>query len=427
MSEILTLLLKVHDSVHVFEDQIMPKKPYSEPKLYTGGIDLKTWNKLTTQQKQDALSKDWYLWYSYRHPDGKLKRMPNIKGFANTHKTKEERFEILNTLRINLKRLLKSGFNPLRPDKFTDADSTSVENMTVKQAFDEALRIKKKVLNNTSYPVFKGRVDRFYKWLKEHGFEYRAITSITVHTVNKYLNEILDASSAANRNNTRLDISALFSTLTKEFIIPENFVLKIGTLKSTPEKNKSYTTTQETDIFKYMESNDPLLALFVKFVSYNFLRPVEVCRLLIQDIDIKDQILNVRTKGDPDKIKIIPEILLKELPDLKKYNKKDFLFTPAGPGQWETSERDRRGYFGKRFAKIKEHFKLGNEYNMYSFRHTFITRLYSELVKTKTPDEAESYLMLITGHGSREALRKYLRDIDAYRPEDYSKHLTKRA
>ncbi|WP_262884248.1 hypothetical protein [Flavobacterium haoranii] len=40
-----------------------------------------------------------------------------------------------------------------------------------------------------------------------------------------------------------------------------------------------------------------------------------------------------------------------------------------------------------------------------------------------TPEEAESNIMAITGHTSKTALRKYLREINAYIPEDYSKYL----
>ena len=37
--------------------------------------------------------------------------------------------------------------------------------------------------------------------------------------------------------------------------------------------------------------------------------------------------------------------------------------------------------------------------------------------------ETENKLMLITGHSTLEALQKYLRDIDAELPEDYSEML----
>ncbi|WP_290803489.1 hypothetical protein [Flavobacterium sp.] len=63
---------------------------------------------------------------------------------------------------------------------------------------------------------------------------------------------------------------------------------------------------------------------------------------------------------------------------------------------------------------------MGKIMALYSFRHTYITKLYNELVKDTTPFEAKSKLMLITGHTTMTALEKYLRDIDAALPEDYS-------
>lgn len=425
MSKIIDILLAVNETVNDFDmKRKKPLKPYSEPVIYTGGVDITQWKKLSPEEKEEALNKDWFVYYSFRHPEtGKLKRLPNIKGGANYYHTKEERLEILETFKKSLSKLLKSGFNPFTPDNFTNNED--IKEYTVPEAFNYALSIKKKVLNETSYTNYEGRIKRFLKWLIAHGYENRFITSVTVHTVIKYLNEVLQNSSAANRNNTRLDISSLFSAMKNEFIIPENFVKDISVLNSTPERNKSYTTTQEDDVFEYMKENDPLLLLFVKFVSYNFLRPVEVCRLRVEDIHIKDRTLSVRAKNKPVKIKIIPEILLNDLPDLTKCSKKDFLFTPTGPGPSETNEDDRRSYFGKRFKKVKDHFKLGSEYGLYSFRHTFISKLYNQLIKEKTPFEAESYLMEITGHKTIDALRKYLREIDAYRPEDYSKHLKK--
>ena len=40
-----------------------------------------------------------------------------------------------------------------------------------------------------------------------------------------------------------------------------------------------------------------------------------------------------------------------------------------------------------------------------------------------TLDEAESNIMSITGHTCKTALRKYLREINAYIPDDYSKYI----
>ena len=84
----------------------------------------------------------------------------------------------------------------------------------------------------------------------------------------------------------------------------------------------------QQNIYSYLEKNDPILILFIKFISYNFFRPVEVCRLKVGDLDIKDKKLYVRAQNKAVKIKIIPEILIKDLPDLSSMNKDSFLFTP---------------------------------------------------------------------------------------------------
>jgi integrase len=91
---------------------------------------------------------------------------------------------------------------------------------------------------------------------------------------------------------------------------------------------------------------------------------------------------------------------------------------------WDTKLENKRGYFTSRFGKtVKKKFGLDLDHTLYSFRHTFIIKLYRELVKQVTPFEAKSKLMLITGHSSMSALEKYLRDMDAEFPDDYSEML----
>lgn len=444
MSNILLLLQRVHQTVYT-----LTEKKYSEPKIYTGGVDIILWNQLSKEEQNTALIKDWYSYYKFIDgTTGKLKRMPNIKGGANRFKTKKERLIIFNQLRDSLEYFLEKGLNP-----YTDPDLTLLEYdkpsnnktpvivapeflveavtiiepevnipeepvLSIKEAFEYALKIKKKSLNDVSYVNYEGRINRFKKSLDEN----KPITSITRKITNQYLNGILENSSPRNRNNSRIDLSSLFEVLTNDEIIPENFINKINILKAKPERNKTYTPEMQMNIYSYLETNDPILLLFVKFICYNFLRPVEVCRLKVGDLDVKDKKLYVRAKNKAVKIKIIPEILINDLPDLSKLNKDHFLFTPHEIGaEWIATENNRRDNFSKKFKTVvKDHFKLGADYGMYSFRHTFITKLYRELRKNYSPFETKSRLMLITGHSTMTALEQYLRDIDAELPEDYS-------
>jgi len=151
-----------------------------------------------------------------------------------------------------------------------------------------------------------------------------------------------------------------------------------------------------------------------------------VCRLKIKDINLEEQTLNFKAKNKALKTKIIPDILFEELPDLSKMNPEHFLFTPNKlGGEWNASEVNRRDHFSKRYTKVKNALGFDKDYSLYSFRHTFITKLYRELVKNSSPFAAKSKLMSITGHQTMTALEKYLRDIDAELPEDYSELLRK--
>ncbi len=383
------------------------KSQYSAPKIYDANGDL---------------SKRWYVYYSYRNPaTDKLERQTPIYAGVNKFKNLKERKNAIKILAKAVENILENGFNPY------DEDSVPVDetkNYSIPDAITFSLELKKNTLKDNSFRDYRIRIKSFEKWLLANGFENRYITAVNKKTIVTFLNSVLSTTSPKNRNNTRAILSMFFQSLEDNDIIPDNFVKKINVLKSNPERNKTYSSKQEVDIFNYLKSNDELLLLFIQFISYNHLRPVEVVRLQIKDVNVKDRRIYVRAKNKAVKVKIIPEILLSTLPDLEKFHPESYLFTPNGIGhEWVTNETDKRDYFSKRFKKVKDSLGLGKDYGLYSFRHTFITKLYHEFVKNSTPFEAKSKLMLITGHETMVALDKYLRDIDAVLPEDYSQHI----
>jgi hypothetical protein len=262
------------------------KLNFSEPKIYTGGVSISDWTKLSKAEQKNALEKDWYVYYSFRDPNtGKLTRQPNIKAGANKFKTKQERLSILKTLQRNLQLLLEKGFSPyadntelekqLQVDLSTKSHEQhsattlvatnvvgnvamsvapiSTNAITIKEAFALGLKTKKSVLSSTSYPNFSSNTKRFELWLNNNGFSEKSIEAITKKTVINYLNVVLENTSARTRNNTRIDLSTLFQTLEDNEIITENFIKKINVLKATPERNKTYTPTLQQDIYQYME------------------------------------------------------------------------------------------------------------------------------------------------------------------------------
>jgi integrase len=448
LNEIITFELESeHDFEHELEYNLTQKPQFSTPKIYNAKGDL---------------SKRWYVYYSYRNPlTNKLVRQQNIYGQANQFKFKEDRFALLAVYRRRLIKLLKAGYNPYidntdfyystkdnesqkglttsnskigreniptspiannSPTPIAESKVFEEPKMTLQQAFDFSLKLKEKVVAERTLKDYTGRAKKLITWVKKKHPEVMTIDQLNKKVISLFLHDVLSTTSPRNYNNFRTDFSSLMQTLEDNDIIKSNPVKKIKALKTNPQRNKTYSLAKQTEIFDYLEVNDPVLLLFIKFISYNFLRPIEACRIRIKDINLEENTIQFVAKNSPLKTKRIPEILLKDLPDLSGLDGDLFLFTPDKiGGTWDTTEDNKRDYFSKRYKKVvKDHFQLGKNYGLYSFRHTFITKLYRALVKDSSPHEAKSRLMLITGHSTMSALEKYLRDIDAAIADDYS-------
>ncbi len=377
------------------------KAKYTKPKIYHGG-------------KNYDLTKRWYVYFSYSHPDtGEMVRQSPIYLKLNQkYKTKTERLKAFKALRNVVERLLKKGYSPYK-DIFIEEDLVSI-----KEALLYALDVKKQVVEPTTYRDYETKLSVFIKYLQSQGVALHPIEELTKRTVMDFLNQILRKSSPSTYNGYRRIISSLFTILEQEDIIKTNFIKSIAVLKSKPKKNKAYTSKEVDIILNHIQ--DKSLLLLIKFVSYNFLRPIEVCRLQVKDIDLKLKQLSVKTKTKALKTKRIPDIMVSELQKIDLSNPNAYLITAYGVAETNASATDRRNLFSKRYLKIKKELGFDNDYTIYSFRHTYITKLYRRLRKDFGKFEVYDKLMPITGHSTIKALEQYLRDIDAELAEDYS-------
>lgn len=60
MPGILLLLQTVRQNVHQISHSL-DKKKFSEPKIYTGVVDITLWNELSKEEHKQALSKEYLL------------------------------------------------------------------------------------------------------------------------------------------------------------------------------------------------------------------------------------------------------------------------------------------------------------------------------------------------------------------------------
>ena len=401
-------------------------------KFYTGGVDIKDWGSLSPEQKKDALSKSWYVRWWIRDPkSGKMVRQTNVKRGLNRFHSKEERLLMMESIAHSLRQLITLPnevvtSDPVSASKEKKSEDVPEEGKTIHEAIDFALALKKRAIGAKSYGDYVSRSNRFLKFI---GPKKKA-ASITNKDANNFLNSIAMKQSAKTRNNYRADLSALFAILFKNEIVPAN-VFKDGTEKEQTHSKTDRTFSNEMlgEMASYLTEVDPVLLHFIKLVAYNFLRPIEVCRLTVDSVNLKEQTLYFYPKNKPTKIKRIPDILMEQFRQmgLSDYPSNAFLFTPSGvPGPWDTLEVNRRDYFTKRFKTVvKDHFGLGKEYGIYSFRHTYITNIFRHLRTKKglTYQQAVEHLMPITGHDSKSGLENYLHKIDAEIPADWSSYI----
>lgn len=384
----------------------MIERQYILPKIYHGGKDF-------------DLSKRWYVYYSYRNPQtGEMKRQPAV--YMNVNRdfsTASERLSRLKIIQKNLNDLLKKGFSPY-------PDNEQPDQYTIKSALDWAFELKKVNLSDSAKVDYNSRVNKLQAFLARKGYDVIEVKVFPKKYIFEYFNELMVAGSAKSYNNHKSVLSSIFNVLKDNEMITENFITSVKNAKAKPKKNKSYSDEQLNQLLENIELNDPQLSLFINFVCYNILRPVEVVRLKWNDLKLNQNpaYLEVKAKNKELKTKLIPSFFAKQLRAIGKNDSADYIFVTNEKGI-ETTETNKRNFFSKKFKLFKDELNLGDEYTMYSFRHTFITKLFREIRKEKTELETYDLLMKITGHTTLEALKAYLRDIDAELADDYSKYL----
>lgn len=397
--------------------QIVPvsnhRMRYSNPKIFIP----KAKNKKGVLKPTIAAGKYWYVKYSYRNPETGLMEMFRIK----------ERTRAIKNLRTAVQNLLERGYSPF---EYFPENVLTKKTWTTKEALNLALEEKKKVWSASTTKINQFPVNVFIRYLETSNLYHKNINDITKRHIILFLNNLgKDKNKPVNpatRNTYRKIISSLFNQLVADDIINKNFVESIPKLVSKPKKNIPFRKKEMKTIKEYLLEHDPYLYLFIKFVMYGFLRPVEVCRIKIKDINIDRNTISVQSKTEDATANTV--FLTKQLKDtitemeIQKFNSEFHLFSSKlKPSIWVADDTVKRTYFGRRFAKVKKALSFDENYGIYSFRHTAAIDIFTTYKQQGLTDlEAKHKMLPITRHKSIDSLNKYLRDIGASLPKDYS-------
>ncbi|WNM19294.1 tyrosine-type recombinase/integrase [Flavobacterium capsici] len=396
---------------------------YSEVRLYCSKVDGKP---------AIVPGKYWYIYYYFRHPltNKMVKFMDKLN--INKFKTVKDRLKVANAWIKAQELILSNGFNPFTAEGLkTKNDKFDFENYTVKTALEYALTNKAGELKTATLNDYKVRVGVFAQWLKENGLEDKNIKELKDVHIIAFMNHLIDPLGRnlgkTSQDNYKRTLSAIFGKLKKDKIIVENIV-DYETSKDDPIKNKPFTGEQIKTIKDYLLQNDVQLYHFIMFVIYEFLRPVEIIRLKVENINLAEKTLYVETKTNRKKGKRLIDPIIDFLKGINIENlpQKAHIFTNTGNFEvWEALEKTKVDHFSNRFKKLKAALSLGPEYGVYSFRHTAALDVYNTFIKEgATHQEAVSKLSPIIGHTNAKTTETYLRDVGALLPKDYGEFYT---
>lgn len=396
---------------------------YTKPKIFIPTKINEQGKKVPTVEA----GKYWYVKYSFRNPKtGKLQEIREKKGI-NKFKTVNERMIAIKRLRKAVELYLQEGNNPFKKREENLINKTTY---TVEEALRDALEEKNKVWNENTRDHATTSINVFIRFLKKNNLYQKNINLLTKKHVLVFLKGLGKEKGRAvgptTRNNYKRYLSSVFTQLEKDEIIQKNFIENIPLLLSKPKKNTPFTKKQVKDIKDYLIKNDPYLYLFIKFVMYGFFRPVEVCRIKLKDINLNRNTISVESKTESSiaNTVFITKQLKETIKEMKinDLNPQFNLFTKNfKPDFWNVPDKRRRTYFGNRFLKVKQALKLDENYGIYSFRHTASIDLFTTYINQGLTDlEAKHKMLPITRHKDINSLNKYLRDIGASLPKDYS-------
>ncbi len=288
-----------------------------------------------------------------------------------------------------INKLLSDGFHIDRKKeqkvrKF-EVDDSEKKVLTIRQAVDEFLRFKEsKQLYSRGLRFYRNTLNSFLDWLKKYHWDNKWLGELNHKIAQEYFTHlIVDKKNAPKTHNNALGVLKTFynECLKQEWIDDDvkNPFIKIEKL---PEdygtKNKPYSNEQVAELKEFILKTDPYLWKIICFIYYSFMRPAELRRMKVGDIDLKKDLIWVQgTVSKTKKRDIVPiapalRKVIEEM-ELDKYPSDFYLF-----GGYEEPAKEKMGenFMGKRFRKVRNHFNLETDHTMYGFKHTAVVNWY---------------------------------------------------
>lgn len=358
----------------------------------------------------------WYIEYSYRIPvhvqklyDNKeWKRFRFREDMNHRHGAEKEMYA--EWLREEMERSLKNGYNPFETE--IEAIEEEAEEKELELNATDALLLfletwRKRGLDTQTISHYQTVINRLISWLAKKSIPYADIKTITQDHIEQFLNDTKKKEGFGNRQyNNHFDFTrTAFNFLLKKKYIDESPCAGIDKMKAPTSKHRFYDDASLKEIIRVMRIRDPYCFLAFQTVYYLCIRSdKELQNLKVGNIMwSQNKVLAEVTKGKSERYipldENIKELFLEH--GIDKYPGNYYVFGIDG----KPSEKPfGRGFFAKRFRKVRDFAGLNEAFTLYGAKATRIIHL-------KQDGLSDSDIMSLTGHKDFTAYAKYLRDL----------------
>lgn len=343
-----------------------------------------------------------FVYFYVLDPQSVIDGQPKLKRIRtkfNCFATAKERDAAALRYRDEVNRKLAEGWNPLIEDS-THKSWTSFSDV-LEQYCKYLLKSKKDgVMKDKTYVDYTSRLKMLTSYECSHRLHYAY--QYDKNWCEQFLDYIyLDRdTSPRTRNNYLGWLCSLGTWMCDRGFIGSNPCTTIKSLPNGDKHRKVVDKDAFSKIEAYLKENDPDFLFAVQFAYYTLIRPNELVKIRIIDINISEQTVFVSStisKNRHDGKVTLPKVLLLQMVERGTFN---------SPGQYYLfgskfvpSEKMAQGrIFRERWSKMRTALNLPDCYQFYSLKDTGITDMINNVGLNVAKDQARHSSVAVTNH-----------------------------
>lgn len=289
------------------------------------------------------------------------------------------------------------------------------ENISILEALNAVQVIRKNILRPANIVRDKSFFKIFIEFLHKKQLHKKKAHEITKSHIIAFLDNLKEKSVSNNTRNSYLRwIKSIFAIMQKREMILQNPSENIEKLKGEQTRTVAIEPEHLKQIMQLCRERDTELYLFCLFVFYTFVRPIELRRLKVSNVNLeanKMAIYGNQSKNKKTEYVMIPEPLKKALLEAKflERNPDEPLFSDNRDLQYS------RNKYSTMFAEIIKENGFPKEYTLYCLKHTGVVEYYKKGCGIKFIKEQ-------CRHSNLAMTDKYLKSLGLFENEEVLKN-----